>query len=415
VGNKLDKLAAEYAALFAETAEQRGIGDVDLIQEIDNKLLPGLTAGDTRDPILLAVLDLQRMRHSEEVTDPKPMPLAELEAQRTAFAGNIALYDYLVAVHGYFVARRPADVLRLIPDAAHQQTFSNLQFGRQVLRGMALEAVGDRNARGFWNDLLAGARQPGQRPVVELALAMHDERSNALGRVFEAGSPIRTPMIRAILIANVAGPPLLRQQAKDKAVSKHERELALYTLLYKELTRGAPRDFVADVAMVPADTPSEGDWDLLGGEKINFSVFIKPIEKSAFACPQLRETAAQLAREPGDPHARLCLGEFIRINGFDQFSLDTQPPKSDLGGSASLFPGAPYSRLEVYKAVIADAKTAPADKAYALYRAVNCYAPSGNNSCGGKEVPKSQRKAWFDRLRKDYPSSSWAKTLHYYW
>jgi len=415
LGNKTDKLAAEYAGLFAEPPAQRGIGDVELIQEIDNKLLESLDAATRTDPILLAMIDLRAMRHSEGVTDPKPIASTQIEAQRAAFAGNPALYDYLLAAHAYYVANKPADVLKLIPDAARQQSFSALQFSRQMLRGMALEATGNRNARGFWSDLLAGARQPYQRPAVELALAMHDERSNALGKVFEAGSPIRTPMIRAILLANSAGAPLLRQQAKDNSTSKHERELALYTLLYKDVTRGAYRDFAADVVMVPAGAPSEGDWDLLGGDKINLAIFAKPAQTGELTCPQLRETAGQLARDPGDARARLCLGDFIRVNGFDQFSLDNPPPRTDLGGSPSQFPGGHYSRLELYKAIIAEPKVAPADKAYALYRAVNCYAPSGNNSCGGIEVPKSQRKAWFNRLKKDYATSSWAKDLHYYW
>lgn len=65
--------------------------------------------------------------------------------------------------------------------------------------------------------------------------------------------------------------------------------------------------------------------------------------------------------------------------------------------------------------MIADPKAGAEDKAYALFRAVNCYGPSGNNNCGGTEVPIEQRKAWFQRLKKDYPASSWAKALRYYW
>ncbi len=59
--------------------------------------------------------------------------------------------------------------------------------------------------------------------------------------------------------------------------------------------------------------------------------------------------------------------------------------RTELGGTPSDFPGKPYARLETYRAIIADPKAAPpvADKAYALYRAVRCYAPAGNNACGG--------------------------------
>ena len=53
--------------------------------------------------------------------------------------------------------------------------------------------------------------------------------------------------------------------------------------------------------------------------------------------------------------------------------------------------------------------------AYALYRAVNCYAPSGNNQCGGADVPQEQRRAWFQQLKRDYAGSQWAQKLRYYW
>lgn len=46
----------------------------------------------------------------------------------------------------------------------------------------------------------------------------------------------------------------------------------------------------------------------------------------------------------------------------------------------------------------------PDDKAYALFRAVNCYAPSGANACGGKGVDAVVRKAWFQRLKRHYPN-----------
>ena len=105
----------------------------------------------------------------------------------------------------------------------------------------------------------------------------------------------------------------------------------------------------------------------------------------------------------------------MRVNGFDDFALDSQPAKDELGGTVSLFPGPAFSRLELYKAIIADAAAPAPDKAYALYRAVNCYAPSGNNTCGGVEVPTAQRKAWFLRLNKDYPTSHWAQDQRYYW
>jgi hypothetical protein len=414
LGSDNAKLAVEFVALFAEDPGKRGISDPDLLNEIDNKLLPRLAASETKDPILLAVLDLQAMRKADGAA--RPMARSVIEGQSAAFASNPALFDFLLAAHSWYVGHDPAEALRLIPDAARQGSFGGLQFSRQALRGMALDATNDRNARRFWLDMLGGAKAPFQRPAIELAMAMHDERTSALARVFEKGSPVQTPAIREILLTNVAPPALLRQQAKDMTAPRHERELALFTLLYKGVTHGQWHDFLGDLALVPADAPTDGSsYDLSQGERPYLAVFTRGSTPTDHDCPALKETAGQLARDAADPKARLCLAEFVRVKGFDQDPLDTQPPKSDLGGTPSLFPGKPYSRLEAYKALIAEPKVAGDDKAYALYRAVNCYAPSGNNSCGGVDVPVGQRKAWFNRLKKDYPGNYWAKDLHYFW
>jgi len=417
LGGKKDKLAAEYAALFALDASTRGIDDGVLADEIDNKLLSGLKASDTTDPILLAVMDLARMRAPAEGSDDVQITLAELEAQRPAFAANPALFDHLLAVHAFYVRKQPKVVLGLIPDAARQATFSALQFSRQMLRGMALEALKDRNARSYWADMLPGATAPFQRPALELAIAMHEERAGALHRVFAADSPVGNPSIRAILLANVADAALLRQQAKAPATAARERDLALFTLLYKEATRGPHADFAGDLALVPADAPTEsadGYFGSLTGQ-VPLGVFARPAPAEGYDCPGFKETQARLARAPQDAKAQLCLADFIRLSGLDGLFLDEQPPKDELGGTRSRFPGKSYARLDIYKAIIADPKASAADKAYALYRAVNCYAPSGINACGGAGASRNERRAWFRRLKRDYPSSRWAKDLTYYW
>jgi hypothetical protein len=414
------KLAAEYVALLAQPPAARGLDDVALAQEIDAKLLPGLKPENTTDPVLLAVLDLAAMRIADGDTDKDccgtPLPLAQLEAQRHAFAANPALFDYLLAAHAFYIERKPADVLRLIPASAAHGAFSYLEFSRQMLRGMALEAGGDRDALAFWTQMLPAATLPYQRPALELALALHDERAHALDRVFEAGSPIRTPALREILLTNVADAKLLRHQATAPNVAKRERAVALFTLLYKEATRGPYGDFVTDLALAPPG--ALGDQTsiyLLGDNDPTPGIFARTDQLGDYDCPPLKATEAQLSRNPHDARARLCLADFMRANGFDDFSLDTQPAADQLGGTTSLFPGPPYSRLEAYKAIIADPKAAAPDKAYALYRAINCYAPSRVNACGGPGVPVSQRKAWFQRLKTGYPTSNWARTLAYYW
>ncbi len=417
LGGDTAKLAPAYAAAFAQSDEERGLGPAALAEEIDNKLLPQLTPEQTSDPLLLATLDLQRMRvraGEDSAVMPEILTRAELEAQRRHFSGHQALFEHLLASHAFFVAKTPAEVLRLIPDAARQKSFTALQFSRQMLRGMALDAARDRNARGFWLEMLPGATAPNQRSTVELALALHEERNGGLPRLFAPGSPVRTSALRQVLLANVAGPDLLRQQARDQAAPRRERQLALFTLLFKELSRGRYRDFLSDVALVPASAsmePAPGDLGL--NQYIPAAVFVRG-GTGDYGCPALKASVARLVGNATDNSARLCVAEFLRVNGFDGMEA-SPPPADELGGTPSLFPGRPFSRLELYKSIIADPKAAAPDKAYALYRAVRCYAPARSNSCGGEDVPPEQRRAWFQRLKKDYPASRWAKALRFYW
>jgi hypothetical protein len=306
----------------------------------------------------------------------------------------------------------------LIPDDAGQPSYTALAFSRQVLRGMALAVLKDRNEAGFWRELLGGAKGLYQRPLVELALALNYERNGKLADVFAAGSPIGETKIREILLQYVAGPDILRAQVRNAARPQHERDMALFTLLQRDLTNGDYAGFLADRKMVGAQTRGEGEglWNIETQETVPVELFSNGKWSEEYTCPELSATAATLARNPRDARARLCVGEFFRLNGFDYFYVYDAPPAADeLGGTRSLFPGRSVPRGVIYSDVIADAGAAPPEKAYALYRAVNCYAPGGNNSCGGKDVAESQRKAWFQQLKANYPKSEWAQRLKYYW
>jgi len=424
LGGRSSKLAAEYGALMAMDPAARGLSDADLAEEIDNKLRPGLKVSDAHEPAILAMVDLLNMRRCTDGNDTpgdcgEPISRTDLDAQKPLFASNPRLFDFLLAAYAFHVLGRPDEVLAILPVEKANGGWSTLDFSRAMLRAMALEASG-RGSDALWLDMLPSARLPLQRQAVELGLAMHQERSGKLAQIFLPQSEVKAPTMRERLLVYVAGPSLLRQQAKAQDVPRHERDAALYTLLYKELTRGAYRDFLADIALVPADAPAESNyWGLISPGETNSGVssgiFTKSTSHGEYDCPPLQATVSKLAASPADAKARLCLADWALVNGFDGMLLDTPQPKDELGGTPSQFPGKPFSRLEIYKALIADPKTPAPDKAYALYRAVNCYAPTGSNSCGGVEVPLSVRKSWFNRLKKDYPSSTWAQELRYYW
>lgn len=404
-------LAATYAGMI-DSAPASATPLADLVEEVDTKLpytTDAAVAG--RHVLLLAMNDLVAMRDDNAGDGgtpgdpPKPkLSAAELDAQAPLFKGHEDLFGYLQATHAYYYAHDYRRVLQLLPDDAKRPSYANLAFSRQMLRGMALAALHDRNEAGFWQELIGGAKGLWQRPLVELALAMTWERGGRLDAVFAPGSPITESTLRTILIDHAAGAPLLRQITRQPALDPAERDHALYTLLANELGRGQFAAFVGDTALP------------LAGDKPEAAIFTRgKFGDGAYSCAPLTTSVKALIARPDDAPALLCLGEFFRLHGLGHTGYVPDPPKADeLGGYARGFTGRLLGRAEFYDRVIASPAARPEDKAYALYRAVMCYAPSGSSECG-PEVPKSQRKAWFDRLRSQYPGSPWTKKLRYYW
>jgi len=440
------KLEDEYGALMLLSPEDRNISDVELAQEIDNKIAtPPDTPRDrasedallkgTQNPLLLAMLDLQAMRTPEatgagsngEVSHGNPISLSTLQQQKPYFASQMPLFEYLLAVHTFYVEKKPAEVLRMIPDAARQSSFSYLQFSRQMLRGMALEALKDRNALSFWMQMLPGAKAPYERPALELAVAYHEERAGELNNVFAPNSPVHYPYLREVLLANIADPSLLRIQAKNTGAPQRERDIALFILLYKEATRNDATDFLKDLALVPSNAPTDGSYMLDGNidsyfvpgdyqpSAIPLGIYLHDKTDAHFGCPGLRASEEQLVQNADNPTARLCVADFVRLNSSVTYLGTPRSTVDELGDTPSLFPGGNFVRMNTYTAVLANPKSSRNDKAYALFRAVNCYAPSGGNDCGGKDVPQSQRKAWFMALKHNYAGTRWANALQYYW
>lgn len=442
------RLEEEYGALLLLSPQERGISDADLVQEIDNKVTtpPGEDTIDnhraseealmkaTQSPLLLAMLDLRAMRTAEltgsngDGGHNPPLSLPELQRQRAYFAAQMPLYEYLLAAHAFYVENKPADVLRMIPDAARQSSFSYVQFSRQMLRGLALEAVKDHNALPFWMQMLPGAKATNQRPVLELAIAYHEERAGELRNIFAAASPVHYPYLREVLLANIADADLLRTQATNTNASQRERDLALFTLLYKETAHGDSVNFLKDLALVPPTASANGSYTLYDGIDIYFAsdeprrlpsiplgVFLHDKTDATFGCPGLGASEQQLAHDADNPTARLCVAEFMRLNQSVMPQAEATFSADELGGTPSLFPGGKYVRMDTYIAVLANPKASRNDKAFALYRAVNCYGPSGSNACGGKDVPLAQRKAWFTTLKREYATTRWANAQKYFW
>lgn len=429
LGGDMAALTRSYENLLATTP-----GDDEaaayLAEEIDIKLLEREDVGEIMAkqagmPLLLAVTDLKRMRQLDGY--PAALSADELAGQKAQFADHADLYGLLQASHALYKGQDPKTIMALLPDAARQQHFTPIAFSRQILRGIALSQSNDPNEAGFWRELLGGASPQYQRPLAEMGLAIRWQRNGQMDKIFAAGSPVTDTTIRTILLQSLASPGILRKSAQDSSRPMHERDVARFTLLYKDLNNGAYGDFASDQTLVPADANIDaGLYDFAWQESIPVGLFTKGKWSDGYECPSIAHTAAALARLPGDPKARLCLGDFYRLNGFDGFSLYRgDGSKLALGSGPDGFPGKSMPRSAIYAAIIASKTAAAEDRAYALYRAVMCYAPSGYNSCGGTfrtaaeleaaQAPKTLRKAWFTELKQRYPDSRWAKALRYYW
>ncbi len=424
LGNNHAKLADAFGDMFTASSKLRNVAAVDLAYEADNKLLTGAQPEEIHEPRLLATLDLMKMRH--DAGKPAPLSRAQLEAQRPLFAGQKDLYDYLLAAYAFYDENNPTAALKLVGSVTAAPHMSYVRFSQLVLKGLALEATHKAaDARAHWVSLIPVAEPVLQRPAVELALAENYERGGDIATVFAPGSVIRVPTYRETLLANTASPELLRQRATATDTVAHERAVALYVLLFKELTRGRYQAFLDDARLLPAKAPTDNAYDKLGIETatppaLSDFAWAGQTAGDDFSCPSIQATAAALARNPHAQTSLLCLGDFLRTQNYDGFLRGDTPagtpaPPVQLSSTKTQFPGIGVSRLDIYKAIIADPKAQSDVRAYALYRAVNCWAPAGINGCDSSDAPKSQRKQWFDELRAKYHDSHWATSLKYYW
>ncbi|PCE30997.1 hypothetical protein BZL54_17370 [Burkholderia ubonensis subsp. mesacidophila] len=426
LGGDTARQAAVYDKAFAAwspAASNVPLGQ--LANELDSKMLMSLGDDTSRiqSPAVLALVDLMNMRSADMVywTDrkPKPLTLSELRAQKPRFAAAPALHDYLLATYHVYVDKQPQQALALLP-ASPGASLDYLALSQQTLRGFALEDTGQpAQARQLWERLIPLAKYPLQREALELALAINLERAGQIAPMFAAGSLIRSPAIRSIVLQHDADADLLRREAQNRSGDAALREIALATLLYKELTRGHYAAFLDDLALVPAK-PSDA-----------LKAFVQTggVSDGEYACPSIRDIAATLKRTPGDPKGHNCVAEFVRrhppVYGDDASSFGRSPadprlatskqaPPS-LGSAPSQFQGGAYARIDSYRKVIGNAQAPANDRAYALYRAVSCFAPAGYSECGGNDIPTRTRKQWFRTLKAAYPRSQWAQSLQYYW
>ncbi len=401
--------AAEQATAYSKTLLATDVGPTTpaLIHEVDHKMSEEAYLASTADPMLVAVQLFRLMRpQTDDKGNPVPGMKAEvLEAYRARFAGEEELFDYLLAARAWFVENDAAAVLKLLPEKTPTADMNYLDFSRQILR---IKATGGTSGRQALVGLFPYAKQNYQRVTLELELAKYDERHKNISAVFDTGTLIQDPDIRMRVLNYVAGPILLKQQAMSPDVLPQERQTALYRLLVRDLTHGRFKGFVEDIKQLPA---VEASADADGNDA--FSIFRPQASNTGYSCPDLISTAVTLAKNPKHVNGRLCLGDYLRGKNYE-LELEAAA-KDDLGGTGTLFAGTVLARHDFYTDIMKNPGASRDDRAYATYRAIHCYAPVGENDCGGTDVDRAVRKKWFLELKAKYGETTWAKQQDVYW
>ncbi len=419
LGQDFDAFPQDLAATLA--GYDRHPPDVDevfaLLDEVDSKYLAEGGLSSDREiawqaPELAATIVLTRMRDIKSDSGEslyQPVAGDVLEQHRPALSGpqTPLLFDFLELGQAYWVDHDPAKVLQATKDRQPAAAMGNIEFGLLALRGLALELAGRRQeANTLWRTLLGVSDDPLRSNLLQLALALNDERSGKLAEVFSADSVVRDPALHRPLLKYAAPPDLLRAVAARADTSDEDKSIALFTLLYKELVRGDASGFGTTLAQFPPQRFRDID---------GLHTFLWEGQSAPhYACPALADTVRRLATAPNDPTSLNCAGEFF-YRFEDQLNPGAKPPEDELGGTSDGFAGKARTRLDYYLSVIANPAARGDAEAYALYRAVNCFASAGSNHCGDQDIPKEQRKRWFDRLKQTYKDNVWGRLQKYWW
>ncbi|MGA8882898.1 MAG: hypothetical protein WB445_04660 [Acinetobacter sp.] len=386
----------------------------NLAYEIDRHVFQSsrFKVQNLNDPFFLAIYDLMQMRKPETAED-KVISWAELNVQKAAFKGQPELFQYLQANHLFFVQNKAQDALKYLPSDAPAAISSYLQLSQILLKGRIQEKLGQSQEKN-WEALLAQAKTPEQRGLFELMLYPHYAKQQNAAMFMGANAKIKQKSLQKSFIEEAANEKSLMQFAQSADASTDQKNLTLFNILQKSLIHQNFGLFNQAYALLPKNAaqyvynnetfehyknqPPLGNF-IWKGAKVS----------SAIQCSDLYSLTQKLEQSPKDLKLRLCLGEYIRSEqGYSVNSLTyTEKDRSS-------FQGPVFTRGQVYKDII-KASSDPEMKAYALYRSIMCYSPSGMNDCQDNEVATSTRKQWYDQIKRDYPTTSWAKSLKYYW
>lgn len=418
-----------------------------LVFNLDSRLLPEeieqrvfftsfdepFDINDLNDPILLTSFALYRLRPADSFNAPRPLTLTELLQLKPKFKDRMDLYQYLIATYYFVQENNPKLAIKYLPTTMPTGEMSYSTFSQYVLKAKALQQIGNINeANALWHRLHQLPKQPFQNTVTELALALQADQTNDYSKLFGNNANIQSQALKMRVIRYSADPVLLKQIADSHSSTDTIGAEARYALLTKSLIQGRYTDYLTyKQHYLPNNSPKYLGFDS-ESETLKhlpaFSAFNWQGKKigPSINCQDLAKTVTRLSQNPKDRLQTLCLTEFMYdtdltgyLEDYDQSYHSSEKNNSGyrypyLGNIPSRFEGQELNRLNLYQSIFASSRDDELS-AYALHRAIGCFASSGNNHCGGEYVDLSVRKAWFKRLKSDFSHTTWAQNQKYYW
>jgi hypothetical protein len=396
---------------------------VNLAVEIDNKYLfahyyddrnnlpPALTNIEWDKPVLAAAQILVRLRKLDKQNGKNSIvDLREIQAHETNFKAKNAdtIYQYILLAYDFFEEKNYDAVIQ-----ASQNWHDGLNNGDYAafsiasLRAFALEKLQRYDdAAALLKELHALSPSPLLKDHFELAQAQNLVASGKARDIFTADSVIQSANIKERVLRGSANAEVLQYVLDQPHTSKEEKSTGLATLLHKSLMT---KQFKALLKYQKkyANFELENLYGLayLRAETIS--------SDDNFVCPSWSSVLTDLTGEDPSPRNQICLGERLRTLE-DHIYLNIYSDE-ELGGTDDGFGKRDLTRLELYLPLIDNPAVKGEDEAYALRRAIYCFATTGSNHCGNEDIPIETRKYWFNKLKKEYKNSEWSIKQKYYW
>ncbi|MBZ2189046.1 hypothetical protein K8B33_08055 [Alcanivorax sp. JB21] len=394
-----DQVAAGEAyaeALFSAAPEDL----LELVSEVDLRYLTDQDAlAPMPLPVFMMVRQMQGLRSWP--TPEEPFSAENLQASYAGFSDAQALSD-LVVLAWHLFSEEAYDTVIAQTDDDDFEALDLVGFSRAMYRGIALHRESRwAQAEQHWRALAQAVREePLWATTAELGLAIALEGGGRLNVMFAPDSPVQELSYRLPAIYFTASAEVLEQVIahSDNVV---ERRVARARLLREHLSRGQYQAYLAARA-IPENPEDGAHWR-----------YSREMTDDDYPCPDTLALAEQLSATPQAPRLLNCLANVIDPRRVDS-PFTHRPRGHSPGAFPNQFEGSPRSAMSVYMAVIEREDAAPDDKAYALYRAINCYL-RGSNRCGSEQVEQATRARWFSRLKNRHADTVWAERQKYYW